>query len=466
MSNSEVTSRTQNPAPLKLHMKTLKPHRKIHGTLALPGDKSISHRAALLSLLTEDTLRIINYSDGEDCAASLDAVRSLGCTVERQSESTLTIKPPESFPTETVKIDCGNSGTTARLLTGILSGLDIPAEIVGDDSLSKRPMKRIVEPLRELGARFDDSTETLPLYPLGGAHGNLEYRMPVASAQVKSSILFAACAGGGGAAVIEDVRTRDHSERMLKHLGATIETHSPRIELRADSRDPRKKTRTVLDDWKARIVIKGNGKLSGGDIDIPGDMSTAAFFFAAAAIGKGEVTIENLGLNPTRTAFLDHLRAIGCETHVESRVTISEEPRGVVTVRGGKLKGRKISGALSAQLIDEIPIIAVMACFSDGPTLIRDVAELRVKECDRLEALIENLRRMGAKVGSVENDGIVVEAKGEMQPADFKSFGDHRIAMALSVASLFLAGESTIDDSECVGVSCPRFYEMLDSIKR
>ncbi len=447
-------------------MKTLKPHRKIQGALTLPGDKSISHRAALLSLLCGESLRILNFSDGEDCAASLKAVQTLGCTVESSSKRSLTITPPQSAPKDSVKIDCGNSGTTARLLAGILSGLDIPAEIVGDESLSKRPMKRVIDPLRELGASFAESAETLPLHIKGGAHGSLNYRMPVASAQVKSSILFAACAGGGEVAVIEDVRTRDHSERLLKHLGATITTHHPRVELKEDPNDPRKKTRTVLDDWKARIVVKGNGKLAGGDIDIPGDMSTAAFFFAAAAIGKGEVTIENLGLNPTRTAFLDHLRAIGCETHVESRVTISEEPRGVVTVRGSKLKGRKISGALAAQLIDEIPIIAVMACFADGPTIIRDVEELRVKECDRLEALIDNLRRMGAKVGSVENDGIVVEAKGEMQPTDFKSFGDHRIAMAMSIAALFLAGESTIDDADCVAVSCPHFYELLDSIKQ
>jgi 3-phosphoshikimate 1-carboxyvinyltransferase len=446
-------------------MKTLKPHRKIQGSFSLPGDKSISHRAALLSLLCGEELRIHNYSDGDDCASSLKAVSALGCKVEEQSDSTLLISPPESFPSESLQIDCGNSGTTARLLVGILSGLDVAAEISGDESLSKRPMRRIVEPLRELGAQFGDEGETLPLSPIGGAHGDIEYRMPVASAQVKSAILFAACAGGGQATVIEDVRTRDHSERLLKHFGATIETHHPRVELKEDARDPRKKTRTVIDDWKLRIVVKGNGKLSGGDVDIPGDISTAAFFFAAAAIGKGEVTIKNLGLNPTRTAFLDHLKAIGCEVHIENRVTVSEEPRGSVTVLGGKLKGRKVSGALAAQLIDEIPIVAVMACFAEGATLIRDVAELRVKECDRLEALIENLRLMGAKVGSVEEDGLVIEAKGEMQPTDFVSYDDHRIAMALSIASLFLAGESTIDNAACVAVSCPRFYEILDSIK-
>ncbi len=454
-------------------MKTLKPHRKIQGALSLPGDKSISHRVALLALLCGEQVRALNYSDGADCAASLKAVQALGCKVEMDDANTCIITPSESSPIETAKIDCGNSGTTARLLTGILSGLDVSAELFGDESLSRRPMKRIVEPLQELGARFkgvgSEETEgapaSLPLATLGGAHGDIEYRMPVASAQVKSAILFAACAGGGQAAVIEDVRTRDHSERLLKHFGAEIETQHPRVELKEDERDPRKKTRTTLDDWKLRIVVKGNGKLSGGDVDIPGDISTAAFYFAAAAIGKGEVTIENLGLNPTRTAFLDHLKAIGCEVHIENRVTVSEEPRGTVSVKGGKLKGRKVSGALASQLIDEIPIVAVMACFSEGATLIRDVAELRVKECDRLEALIENLRLIGAKVGSVEEDGLVIEAKGEMQPADFVSHDDHRIAMALSIASLFLAGESTIDNPECVAVSCPRFYEMLESIK-
>ncbi|MFQ5607693.1 MAG: 3-phosphoshikimate 1-carboxyvinyltransferase [Candidatus Zixiibacteriota bacterium] len=448
-------------------MKQLKPRRKISGALALPGDKSISHRAALMGLLVSEPLQITNYSDGADCEATLAAVESLGVEIQRGSKpGDLTLTPPAEIVVSNPLLDCGNSGTTARLLTGLLSGLGVAVELTGDESLRSRPMERVIKPLTELGAGFESSDGRLPLKILGGATGSINYTLPVPSAQVKSALLLAACAGHGAAIVTEPIATRDHTERMLKHLGARIDVSSPRIEIREDTDDPRRKSRVVLDDWQSRVTVRGNGVLGGGVIDIPGDISTAAFLFAAAAIGRGEVSITNVGLNKTRTAFLECLRSVGCEVDIDRRAELAGEPRGRVTVRGSELRSRKISGALAAGLIDEIPIVGVMACFAEGPTVIRDVGELRVKESDRLAAIAENLRLMGASVGTIDDDGLVIEAKGEMQPADFRSFGDHRIAMALVIASMFLPGTSTIDDIECVGVSCPRFFEMIEQISR
>jgi 3-phosphoshikimate 1-carboxyvinyltransferase len=459
--------------------RVLHPRRSINGTLTLPGDKSISHRAALISLLCKEPLRLLNYSDGEDCKASLEAIRKLGADVQQGSDGSLTVTLPKERGSDPVIIDCGNSGTTCRLLLGLLAGAGITAELIGDESLSSRPMKRVADPLTLMGASIvsgslatssDDSDSagtsdpaTLPLRVLGGANESIDYRLPVASAQVKSAILLAAVSSGATAIVTEDVITRDHTERMLQHLGANISVKQPRLELTEDPNDPRKKIRTILDDWKTQVIVKGSQELTGGEIDIPGDISTAAFFFAAAAIGGGEITVKNLGLNPTRTAFLDHLKAIGCDVKVSDKEVISSEPRGNVTVTGGALRGRRISGAQTAALIDELPIIAVLACFAEGPTVIRDARELRVKETDRIDALTKNLRVMGAHVGELE-DGLAIEAKNEMQPGDFNSYGDHRIAMALSVAALFLSGDSTLTGADAVTVSCPTFFELLDSI--
>lgn len=448
-------------------MRELAPRRKIHGDLTLPGDKSISHRAALFSLLLDGPLTIRNYSDGEDCQSTLKAVSALGAEVTDSvadgDSCILTITPPQSVKTPGASIDCGNSGTTARLLLGLLSGLDVAVELTGDESLSRRPMERVTDPLSVMGASFSATNGGLPLRALGGAHGSIDFRPKTPSAQVKSALLLAACAGGGTAIVTEDVITRDHTERMLQNFGANVRVSSPRVGLSEDPLDPRKKIRHRLDNWKARVAVTGNATLSANEIDVPGDFSTAAFFFACAAIGRGTVTIRNLGLNPTRTAFLEHLKAVGCEVTIENRVTISEEPRGTVRVTGVDLKGRKISGRVATGMIDEIPIVAVMACFAEGTTVIRDVGELRVKETDRLETIAVNLRKMGAAVGVVE-DGLVIEAKGEMQPADFDSFGDHRIAMAMSVAALFLPGKSTLVNDEVTAISCPRFFELLQSI--
>ncbi|MFH1687291.1 MAG: 3-phosphoshikimate 1-carboxyvinyltransferase [bacterium] len=441
----------------------LRPARKIGGTLRLPGDKSIAHRAAMMSLLSKGPITIENYPSGADCNSSLRAVGTLGVDVLWDG-SQVTLKPrPDERPPADLIIECGNSGTTTRLLAGIIAGHEWEVTLAGDTSLSRRPMRRIIEPLTTMGARLIADDGHLPMKIQGRHLMPLDYRMPVASAQVKSSILLAGLASGCSVSIYEDTITRDHTELMINHLGGGIAIEDVKPVLVPDPDDPRKRKLERHESYKRRISLSSQATIEGGQIDIPGDISTAAFFFAAAAISGGTVMIENLGLNPTRTGILDHLRAVGCRVDISKRQTVSGEVRGTVTVTGGTLKPRRISGAQTVALIDEIPIVAVMAAFATGTTVIRDAKELRVKESDRLEAIAHNLRLMGIKCGLLE-DGLAVEPLAEPAGADFLGFGDHRIAMAFSVASLFLDGPSTIDDDSCVGISCPEFFELLETI--
>ncbi len=441
----------------------ISPIKRFGGVIRVPGDKSIAHRAALLSILAHDKITVRNFPDNADCASSLRAATAFGVRVESSSES-ITLTPPEvlSAAPDTI-VDCGNSGTTARLLSGIVAGSDLTVTLAGDESLSRRPMKRIIDPLSAMGAELFADNNHLPMKIAGRKLLPYEYRLPVASAQVKSAVLLAGLASSCSIDLKEDSITRDHTERMIAELGGTIEVREVKPILVPDPIDPRKKRQEMPADFKKEIRLASNAKLTGGVIDIPGDISTAAFFLAAAAISKQTITIENLGLNPTRIEFLDHLRTIGCAVEIRDRVVVSNEPRGTVTVTGGQLKSRKIGGETVIGMIDEIPILAVMAAFADGTTLIRDASELRVKESDRLTAVADNLRAMGVKCGVLE-DGLAIEGGKELPAADFKSFGDHRIAMAFSIAGLFLVGPSTIDDDSVVGISCPNFYELLQEV--
>ncbi|HWR81711.1 MAG TPA: 3-phosphoshikimate 1-carboxyvinyltransferase, partial [Candidatus Deferrimicrobium sp.] len=356
-----------------------------------------------------------------------------------------------------------NSGTTARLLAGIIAGSGLEATLTGDASLQSRPMKRVIDPLTAMGAEISTGNGRLPMKVRGRKLGSLDYDMPVASAQVKSALLLAGVASSCEVTIRERIITRDHTEVMLGHLGEGVSVREVKPVSVPDSADPRKKHLRMPEPFKREIRLSAGAQVTGGTIDLPGDISTAAFFLAAAAISGRTVAVENLGLNPTRTAYLDHLRAIGCRVEIKDRSTVSGESRGTVTVTGGPLKPRKISGDVTVGLIDEIPIVAVMAAFADGTTVIRDASELRLKESDRLAAVSENLTRMGVKCGLLD-DGLVIEGGKDFAGADFQSFGDHRIAMAFSIAALSLVGPSTIDHDDCVSVSCKPFYKLLDSI--
>ncbi len=399
--------------------KELKPGRTISGRLKLPGDKSIAHRAALFSVLAEEPITIRNFPENEDCLSSLKAAETTGVKIDRKNnEIVLTPSEKKYDPNSDLMIDCGNSGTTARLFSGMAAGSDMTVILSGDESLSSRPMQRIVDPLTEMGAELFSDEGHLPIKVRGKKLLPFEYRMPVASAQVKSSILLAGIASGCSVTIREDSITRNHTELMLQEIGEGLEVRRIKAVMMDDPLDPRKKKLQRPEDFKVEINLAARSKIRGGLIDIPGDISTAAFFFGAAALTGGTVTIENLGLNPTRTGILDYLKVIGCKVSITDKVTLSGELRGTVTVTGDRIKARKISGETTVRLIDEIPIVAVIASKGEGTTLIRDARELRVKESDRLQAIAENLSAMGIKCGLLE-DGIAIEGKNELGGADF-----------------------------------------------
>jgi len=442
----------------------LKPARKIGGAISVPGDKSIAHRTALMSILSNGPIDVSGFPDNADCAASLRAAESFGVTVEKLADNHVRLQPPDqpNIEAETI-VDCGNSGTTTRLLAGLVAGTDLAVILSGDESLSSRPMKRIVEPLTAMGAELIDSEGHLPITVRGRKLLPFEYQMPVASAQVKSALLLAGLAAGCSVTIREEFITRDHTELMLRHLGTNIEIREIKPIMEPDPVDPRKKRRVMPESFRKEIILGARSKLTGGEIDIPGDISTAAFYFALAALSGQTVTVTDVGLNPTRTAFLDYLKAIGCKVEIDNRLIVSGEVRGDVTVTGGELKARKIAGETTVGLIDEIPIVAVLAAFSEGETVIRDAAELRVKESNRLEAIAHNLRAMSVSCGVLE-DGLIIEGKKDLSGGDFVSFGDHRIAMAFAIAAQGAVGPSTIDNPEVVDISCPQFFELLDQI--
>ncbi len=438
----------------------LKPARRIGGTISVPGDKSIGHRAALFSILAKGPLTIRNFPKGADVLTSLAAAGQFGVKAE-QTDSGLMLTPPEQFQIqpETI-VDCGNSGTTARLLAGLVAGSNLSVILSGDESLSRRPMKRVVDPLTAMGAELFATDGHLPMKIRGKKLLPFEYRLPVASAQVKSALLLAGLSSNCSITLREDHITRDHTELMLSALGEGITIRDIKPVLVPDPDDPRKKKSIMPETFKKEISLTGQARINGGEIDIPGDISTAAFFFGAAAISGGTVTVTNCGLNPTRTEFLDYLRSAGCTVTLADKTTISGEPRGTVSVSGGALKARKISGETTVGLIDEIPMVAVIASFAEGTTIIRDASELRVKESDRLAAIADNLTRMGVKCGLLD-DGLAIEGRQEINGADLASYGDHRIAMAFSIAALAAVGPSNIDDTSCVGISCPEFFDLL-----
>jgi 3-phosphoshikimate 1-carboxyvinyltransferase len=290
-----------------------------------------------------------------------------------------------------------------------------------------------------------------------------EYTLPIPSAQVKSSVLLAGLASRCSTVVREEAITRDHTELMVQAIGEGLTVRDVKPVMEPDPVDPRKKKMVMPESFKREITLGPGARIHGGRIDIPGDISTAAFFFAVAALSGQTVTVENVGLNPTRTGFLDYLKMTGAKVEITDKAVVSGEARGTVTVTGEGIKPRKISGETTVGVIDEVPIIAVMAAFADGTTVVRNAAELRVKESDRLAAVAENLSRMGVKCGLLE-DGLAIEGGKELTGSDFSSFGDHRIAMAFSVASLFLVGPSTINDDSVVAISCPGFYDLLGRI--
>ena len=420
----------------------IRPARNILGSLRVPGDKSISHRYAMLAALASGRSRFENFSPGADCASTLDCVLALGCAVEREAQETVAIGglgPQLQSPGQ--PLDCGNSGSTMRMLSGIVAGQPFTSEMIGDESLSRRPMKRIIEPLSRMGAEIQASNGGFaPLLIKGAKLHGIEYQVPVASAQVKTSLLFAGLLAEGRTTVEEPSRTRDHGELALRAFGAKVERQ------------------------RNAVSIQGGQTLHPIEAYIPGDISSAAFFLCAAALfPESNLVLDGVLLNPTRSALLDVLTAMGSRL---SMVRVEEqhgELVGTVTLVPGAGQPVTIAGAQAALLIDELPVLAAIAPVTAGGLEVRDAGELRVKESDRLSAVTQNLKAMGAQVEQTA-DGWRIPGGQQLHGARIQSFGDHRIAMAFAIAALRAEGDTVVHDSKCVAISYPNFFEDLERL--
>ena len=421
----------------------ISPAAQLTGTLRLPGDKSISHRYAMLAAVAEGRSVIRNYSTGADCASTLGCLGALGVKIERAgAEVTISGAGLDGFTAPSRELDAGNSGSTIRMLSGILASQRFPSRIAGDASLSRRPMDRIMRPLEAMGAKISARDGRYPPLEIAPASlTGIDYTLPVPSAQVKTCVLFAGLNASGITTVREPSRTRDHTEIALREFGAEIDIRSRVIAL------------------EPRPLLKAR------ELDVPGDLSSAAFFLVAALLVPGSrIQIEGVGLNPTRSALLDFLVGMGADIRVRDLAFAAGEPAGVVEVRHSKIRGGIIEKGLTAEVIDEIPVLAVLGAASEEGLVVRDAAELRVKETDRIATVADNLRRLGVEA-EVFPDGLRVPGRQRFRAAEFDSFGDHRIAMAFAVAALAADGDSTLHGAEAAAVSFPEFFELLRALR-
>lgn len=428
-----------------MSVKEIKAMGALKGEVQIPGDKSISHRAVMLGSIARGTTEISHFLSGADCLSTIHCFQKMGIEIEQSKDLVLVhgrglrgLKAPRGI------LDTGNSGTTTRLICGILSGQDFSSVLSGDDSLNSRPMKRIMDPLNQMGARItsiqDNNCAPLRIEP-GTLHG-IRYVSPVASAQVKSSVLLAGLYADSPVSVTEPVLSRNHTELMLGSFGADISS-----ELHADG--------------SATASVSPCAELYGQKIQVPGDISSAAYFIAAGLLVPGSrLLVKNVGINPTRAGFLEICRKMGADIGYLNRQSQGGEETADLLVTPKPLTGTVIEGAVIPSLIDEIPILAVMAAFAEGTTVIRDAAELKVKETNRIQTVTENLLAMGAEIIPTE-DGMIIHGTGALKGTQIQSHLDHRIAMAFSVAALAAEGTTTILDSQCVDVSYPGFFAQL-----
>jgi len=419
----------------------IRPAKALRGSVRLPGDKSISHRYAMLGGIAEGDTRLENFSTGADCASTLGCLRTLGVQWERNGNSVVIHGKGPKLQAPTTFLDCGNSGSTIRMLSGILAGQDFSCELRGDESLSRRPMARIIKPLEMMGAKFASSEGGRPPLRLTGGHLKaIDYKLPVASAQVKTSLLFAGLYADGTTRVEEPIQTRDHGELALQAFGARVER------------------------LMREVSIAGGQKLRAIEAVVPGDISSSAFFLCAAALfPNSQLLVPGLLLNPTRARLLDFLIGLGLRITMSGLEEQHGELVGSLQVEGGMLKGARISGGDTAALIDEIPVLAAIAPYSEEGIEIRDARELRVKESDRIASVATNLRLMGAEVEEFD-DGLRVPGGQKLHGASLDSFGDHRIAMAFAVAALRAEGETEIKGADAAVISFPEFFQTLDSV--
>lgn len=431
-----------------MSVRTIAPTRGLKGEVTIPGDKSISHRSIMLGSIALGTTEITHFLEGADCLSTIDCFRKMGVEIERKPSSILVHgKGLRGLTAPASTLNVGNSGTTTRLISGILSGQNFATTLSGDDSLNSRPMKRIMTPLNTMGAHIRSLNDNgcAPLHIRPGALHGIHYQSPVASAQVKSAVLLAGLYADSPTSVTEPALSRNHTELMLQGFGAYVATD-------------------LHTDGTATAHVEPCKELYGQQICVPGDISSAAYFIAAALLVPGsELLVKNVGTNFTRAGFLKVCKAMGADIETVSQTIEGGESRADLLVRYSHLKGTVVEGDIIPTLIDEIPMIAIMAAFADGQTVIRDAAELKVKETNRIDTVTAGLKAMGADITPTD-DGMIIEGTGHLNGASIQSHLDHRIAMAFSVAGLASDGETQIVDSQCVDVSYPEFYATLNSV--
>ncbi|PLS02132.1 3-phosphoshikimate 1-carboxyvinyltransferase [Neobacillus cucumis] len=427
-------------------MATLKLKTKINqlvGEVTIPGDKSISHRSVMFGSIAHGETSVTNFLPGDDCLSTISCFRKLGVTIE-ESDGQLRIigKGFEGLTEPTEVLDVGNSGTTIRLLMGILAGRPFYSSLVGDASIGKRPMTRVTVPLSKMGAKLDGrkNGDFTPISIRGGQLQPIQYELPVASAQVKSALILAGLQADGVSTIIEPAETRDHTERMIRQFGGEI----------------------IKDNQTIRV--KGGQKLTASTIHVPGDISSAAFFLVAGAIIPGsEIVLKNVGLNPTRTGIIEVMQKMGADLEIVQVENNNFEPAGDLIIKTSNLKGTVVEGSLIPKLIDEIPIIALLATQAEGTTIIKDAEELKVKETNRIDTVVQELKTLGADIEATE-DGMIIHGKSKLSGGEVSSHGDHRIGMMLAIASLLCQNAVELEHPEAISVSYPNFFDHLNSL--
>lgn len=426
--------------PLKLSINI----KGLSGSLAVPGDKSISHRSVMFGAISEGVTTVTNFLPGDDCLSTISCFRKLGVQIEENDNELRIIGKGLDGLIEPIEfLDVGNSGTTIRLMLGILSGRPFFAALQGDHSIGKRPMTRVTVPLREMGAQIEGrkNGEYTPIAIRGGNLKPITYQMPVASAQVKSSLLFAGLQAPGETTIVEKAESRDHTERMIRHFGGEIQKEN------------------------GKITIKGGQKLSGTHVHVPGDISSAAFFLVAGAIiPNSEVTLKNVGLNPTRTGIIDVMNKMGADIQILKSEDKAFEPFGDLLIKTSQLKGTIIEGDLIPRLIDEIPIIALLATQAEGTTIIKDAQELKVKETNRIDTVVNELKKLGANIVATD-DGMIINGKSNLRGGMVSSHGDHRIGMMLAIAAAICSEEVKLENPSAISVSYPNFFTHLNQLQ-
>ncbi|QVY60164.1 3-phosphoshikimate 1-carboxyvinyltransferase [Cytobacillus gottheilii] len=415
----------------------------LKGNVQVPGDKSISHRSIMFGAIATGETKVTNFLQGDDCLSTISCFRKLGVQIDLQEDQVVIkgsglagLKEPEDI------LHVGNSGTTIRLMMGILAGRDFHSVLIGDESIAKRPMTRVTKPLQQFGASIQGrkNAEFTPISLNGGPLQGTTYEMPIASAQVKSALLFAGLQAEGTTTIIEQARTRDHTEKMIKAFGGKVEVDG------------------------LKVSVQGGQELKGTTVHVPGDISSAAFFLAAGAIvPNSKITLKNVGLNPTRTGMIDVLSAMGANLQVAPYENGQAEPAGDLTIQTSALKGTVIDGELIPRLIDEIPIIALLASQAEGQTIIKDAEELKVKETNRIDTVVNELRKLGVKITATD-DGMVIDGKSAISGGKVSSHGDHRIGMMLAIAAVISKEEIQLEEAEAISVSYPNFFEHLQSL--